>query len=209
MNIQQNILCRLVTHIAALVLLLVAVPVCASDYRFDTVHTQVFFCVNHLGFSNPCGRMRVKSGFIHFDDNHWERAKVDVVVDTTSLDMGDAKWNAPLRSWQFLETDKYPRAHFVSTTVTKNGDRSAIVHGQLTLHGITRPLKLNVTFNRAGVDAYSLHYTAGFSATATLKRSEFGIKKYLPDIGDDVTLRIEVEGLRDGKASEQAASANK
>ncbi|MEO8957725.1 MAG: YceI family protein [Rudaea sp.] len=185
---------------AAAVLALASTVVHAGDYRFDTVHTQVFFCADHLGFSNPCGHMRVKSGFIHFDETAWVQAKVDVVVDTASLDMGDAKWNATLRSWQFLETNKYPTARYVSTSVTKDGDRTATVHGKLSLRGKTLPVDLHVTFNRAGVDPYSFHYTAGFSAAATLKRSAFGMQKYLPDIGDDVTLRIEVEGLRDKDA---------
>ncbi|HET8941319.1 MAG TPA: YceI family protein [Rudaea sp.] len=196
MNIQPPIFCHLIARPAAVVLLLVAGSAWASDYRFDTVHSQVLFCVSHLGFSNPCGRMRVKSGSFQFDKNHWELAKVDVVVDTASLAMGDAKWDAMLRSWQFLETDKYPVAHYVSTDVTKTGDHGAIVHGKLSLRGKTRPVDLHVTFNRAGIDPYSFRYTAGFSATTTLKRSDFGISKYLPDIGDEVTLRIEVEGLR-------------
>lgn len=200
MNAQPPIFCHLIARVAAVVLLLGAGSAWASDYRFDTVHSQVFFCVSHLGFSNPCGRMRVKSGFIHFDKNHWTQAKVDVVVDTASLDLGDAKWDSMLRSWQFLETDKYPTAHYVSTGVTKTGDHSAIVHGKLSLRGKARPVDLHVIFNRAGIDPYSFRYTAGFSATATIKRSDFGIKKYLPDIGDEVTLRIEVEGLR-GAAS--------
>jgi polyisoprenoid-binding protein YceI len=175
-----------------------------TDYRFDTVHTQILFSASHLGFSQPSGRIRVKSGFIHFDDGEWAKSKVEVVIDTNSLDMGDAAWNAKLRSREFFATDKYPTAHFVSTGVEKNGERSGIVHGRLTLLGVTRPLDLAVIFNRAGVDAYSLHYTAGFSATATLKRSDFGMKKYLPDIGNAVAIHIEVEGLRDRDAREQA-----
>lgn len=180
-------------------------PAHATDYRFDTTHSQIFFCVSHLGFSNPCGRMHVKSGFIHFDADQWAQAKVDVVIDTASLDMGDAKWDAMLRSWQFLETNKYPTARYVSTAIEKNGERSAIVHGMLTLRGVTRPVGLHVDFHRAGLDPYDLRYTAGFSATAALKRSDFSIKKYLPDIGDVVSIRIEVEGLRDKDAQAHAA----
>ena len=175
-----------------------------SDYRFDTVHTQILFSTSHLGFSQPAGRLHVKSGFIHFDKNDWPGAKVEAVIDVAGLDMGDAAWNVKLRSWEFFGADKRPTAQFVSTAVEKTGERSGIVHGRLTLLGITRPLDLAVTFNRAGVDSYSMHYTAGFSATATLKRSDFGMKKYLPDVGDKVDIRIEAEGLRDRNAQEQA-----
>jgi polyisoprenoid-binding protein YceI len=181
----------------------------ASDYRFDPVHTQVLFAVNHLGFSRPQGRLHVKSGFIHFDESDWTQAKVEVVIDTASLDMGDAAWNAKLRSWEFFGADKHPTAQFVSDKVEKTGERTGIVHGRLTLLGVTRPLDLQVTFNRAGMDSYSLHYTAGFSATATLKRSDFGMKKYLPDVGDEVAIHIEAEGLRDRSAQEQAQPSDK
>jgi len=189
--------------------LLVATPAVASDYRFDTVHTQILVSVSHLGFSQPTGRLHVKSGFIHFDENDWPGSKVDAVIDTPSLDMGEAAWNAKLRSWEFFGTDKYPTAHFVSTSVEKTGEHSGVAHGRLTLLGVTRPLDLAVVFNRAGVDSYSLHYTAGFSATATLKRSDFGMKKYLPDVGDKVDIHIEAEGLRDRGAPEQAGKDSK
>jgi polyisoprenoid-binding protein YceI len=176
----------------------------ARDYRYDPVHTQILFSVSHLGFSHPTGRMHVKSGFIHFDPDDWSTARVDVEIDTASLDMGDAAWNAKLRSWEFFGTDKRPTARFVSTSVEKNAQNAGIAHGKLTLCGVTRPLDLAVTFNRAGVDSYSLHYTVGFSATAALKRSDFGMKKYLPNVGDEVAVHIEVEGLRDRDAQEQA-----
>ena len=78
----------------------------------------------------------------------------------------------------------------------KTGEREGIAHGKLTLLGVSRPLELRVKFNRAGVDPYSLLYTGGFSADAKFKRSDFGIKKYIPDIGDEVTIHIEAEGLR-------------
>jgi polyisoprenoid-binding protein YceI len=181
----------------------------ADDYRFDTVHTQILFSVSHLGFSHPTGRLHVKSGFIHFDDGDWSKSSIDAVVDIASLDMGDAAWNAKLRSWEFFNADKQPTAHYVSTSVEQTGEHKGVAHGKLILLGVTRPLDLAVTFNRAGVDAYSLKYTAGFSASATLKRSDFGMKKYLPDVGDEVTIHIEAEGLRDRNAQEQAAPADK
>lgn len=179
----------------------------AADFVIDTVHTQVFACAGHLGFSTPCARFRIKSGFFHFDDGDWATAKVDATIDTTALDLGDAAWNAKVRSWEFLDAGKYPSAHFVSQSVERRGEKSGLVHGSLTLRGVTRPLDLNVTFNRTGLDSYNLRYTAGFSATATLKRSDFGMTKYLPDVGDAVTIRIEAEGLRGDAAAVQTAPA--
>ena len=177
------------------------------DYRFDTVHTQVFFSTSHLGYSHPSGRLRVSAGFVRFDADDWKTAQVDVTVDVASLDMGDAAWNDKLRSREFLAAERYPTARFVSKSVEKTGERSGVVHGALTLLGATRPLDLAVTFNKAGVDPYTFRSTIGFSASASLKRSAFGMVKYLPDVGDVVDLRIEVEGLRDRDAQENAAPA--
>lgn len=176
---------------------LVAAPAArAADYVIDTVHTQVYACAAHLDFTTPCARFRVKSGFFHFDDAHWDTAKLDVDVDTASVDLGDATWDGTVRSWQFLDAGKYPDAHFASTSVAQTGAKTGIIHGVLTLRGVTRALDLHVTFNRAGLDPYTFRYTAGFSASAMLKRSDFGMTKYLPDIGDAVSIRIEAEGLR-------------
>ena len=199
-------------HIAIFVAAIALLQPCVatagpSDYRFDTVHTQILFSVSHLGFSHSSGRLHVKSGFIHFDDGDWPASKVEVAIETASLDMGEGAWNSKVRSWELLESGKHPSAQFVSTSVEKNGEHSGVVHGQLTLLGVTRPLDLALTFNRAGADPYSLKYTVGFSATATLKRSDFGMKKYLPDVGDKIDIRIEVEGLRDRNAQEQAGQA--
>lgn len=178
----------------------------AADYVLDTVHTQVFACASHIGFSTPCARFKIKSGFFHFDGD-WNAATVDATVDTTSLDLGDPKWDSAVRSWEFLESNKYPDAHFVSRSAEMATDKSGIVHGVLTLRGVTRNVDLHVTFNRAGLDPYDFRYTAGFSATTTLKRSDFGMRKYLPDIGDEVTIRIEVEGLRGKPEPDHTAPA--
>lgn len=177
----------------------------ATDYVIDTVHTQVYACTSHLGFTTPCARFKVKRGFFHFDDDRWADAQLDVVVDAASIDLGDAKWNHTVRSWQFLDAERFPDVHFRSTRVEQTGAHAGIVHGLLTLRGITRPLELQVMFHRAGPDPYTFRYTAGFTANATLMRSDFGMKKYLPDIGDEVTIRIKVEGLRGKPAQDHTA----
>ena len=187
------------------VTLLVCTSARAADYTLDPVHTQVFACASHIGFSMPCARFRIKNGFFHFDDGDWTKSTVDATVDATSLDLGDPKWDSTVRSWQFLDAGKYPEAHFVSTSVEKTGDHQGIAHGTLSLRGVSHAIDLAVTFHRAGIDPYNFRYTAGFSATATLKRSDFGMTKYLPDIGDAVTIRIEAEGLRGKPDSDQTA----
>jgi polyisoprenoid-binding protein YceI len=177
----------------------------ASDFRFDLVHTQIFFSVSHVGYSHSTGRLAVKSGYFSFDDKDWSAAKVDATIDIASLDMGNGGWNDKLKS-AFFDMSTYPTAHYVSKSVEKKDDKTGVVHGALTLLGRTVPVDLQVTFNRAGADGYTMHYIAGFSATANLKRSAFGMTRSDKDIGDDIAIRIEVEGIRDGDAQKQAAA---
>jgi len=176
-----------------------------SDYRFYMAHTQIFFSVSHLNYSHPMGRMHVKGGYFSFDPDDWSSAKVDATIDIASLDMGDEAWNNKMRS-AFFDVTTYPTAHYVSTKVEKTGEHTGIVHGNLTLLGKTHPVDLQLTFNRAGADGYSMRFIAGFSATAAFKRSTFGMTRSLPDNGDDVSIHIEAEGIRDGDAQKQTTS---
>jgi polyisoprenoid-binding protein YceI len=175
-----------------------------SDYRFYMAHTQIFFSVSHLNYSHPMGRMHVKGGYFSFDPDDWSSAKVDVTIDIASLDMGDEAWSNKMRS-AFFDVTTYPTAHYVSTKVEKTGERTGVVHGNLTLLGKTHPVDLQLTFNRAAADGYSMRFIAGFAATAAFKRSTFGMTRSLPDNGDDVSIHIEAEGIRDGDAQKQTA----
>jgi polyisoprenoid-binding protein YceI len=179
-----------------------------DDYRLDPVHTQVSVCVSHLGYTHSCGRLHVKSGSFHFDAGDWSSAALNVTLDTASLDMGDPGWSDKVRT-AFLDTTRYPEARYSSKRAEKSGDHGGVVHGALTLLGRTQPVDLQVTFNRAGRDGYTLHYIAGFSASATFKRSAFGMTRDIPDVGDQVDVRIEAEGLRDKDAQVQSSADDK
>ena len=175
----------------------------AADFKFDPIHTQVFFSVSHLDYSHSTGHFAVKSGFFSFDEGDWSKSKVDATIDIASLDMGNAGWSDKLKS-SFFDASTYPTAHYVSKSVEKTGDKTGIVHGELTLLGRTSPVDVQITFNRAGADGYTMHYIAGFSANATLKRSAFGMTRSDKDVGDDVTIHAEVEGVRDGDAQKES-----
>jgi len=167
----------------------------ATDFTIDPVHSQIFFSASHDGYTNPVGRLHVKSGTFGFDADDWSSAQVDATVDIASLDMGDAAWNRKLLN-SYFDATNYPTAHFVSTRVEKTGERTGIVHGNLTLLGKTKPVDLQVTFNRAALNGYTLRYVAGFSATAAFKRSLFGMTRETKSVGDDVTIHMEIEGTR-------------
>ena len=181
-----------------------AVPA-ADAFRIDPVHSQIFFSASHDGYTFPVGRMHVKEGTFRFDADDWSTWQVNATIDIGSLDMGDAAWNRKLLS-SYFDASNYPTAHYVSTRVEKTGEHSGVVHGNLTLLGRTRPVDLQVTLNRAAVNGYTLHYVAGFSATAQFKRSEFGMTRQLKDVGDDVKVHLEIEGERGGVAPKPAAN---
>ncbi len=177
-----------------------------TSWRLDPVHTQVVFYVDHLGFSNGIGRVRIRDGWLRFDAGDWNAAAVEVVLALDTLDMGDPKWSRTVRSAQFLDVERWPEARFTSTSVDQVAPDRAIVHGTLELRGVGKPVALDVTFNRIGRDPYAFRTKAGFSAQARLDRFDFGIERYRDVVGADVELRIELEAIRDPKATDKGNS---
>lgn len=166
-----------------------------ASFRIDPVHSQIFFSASHDGYTNPMGRMHVKEGSFRFDADDWSTASVEATIDIGSLDMGDEGWNKKLLS-SYFDVSNHPTAHYVSTRVEKTGAKTGVVHGRLTLLGRTLPVDLQLTFNRAALNGFTLHYVAGFSADAEFKRSKFGMTRQLKDVGDDVKVHLEIEGDR-------------
>jgi len=164
---------------------------CASDFRFDPVHSQVFFSISHQGYSQSTGRFAIKDGFFAFDNDDWTKAKVDATIDIASLDLGNAGWSDKVKS-AYLDAGIYPTARFVGKSVEKTGDKTGVVHGELMLLGRKQPVDLKISFNRAAVDGYTMRYIAGFSADASFKRSSFGSTRSPESIGDEVRVHIEV-----------------
>lgn len=168
----------------------------ADSYTFDKVHTQIMFSVSHLGFSFSTGSFTGFDGGFTFDEAKPENSSVQVTIDTNSITLHDAKWEEHLKSEDFFNTAAHPLMTFKSTKVEKTGDKTGRVTGDLTLLGVTKPVTLDVIFNKAAVHPYSKQYVAGFSASGTLNRSDFGMVYGLPGIGDEVNITIEVEGIR-------------
>jgi len=168
-----------------------------QTYAIDPVHTRVLFAIDHAGFSRAMGTVSGSTGTLVFDRDDWPGARLDVRVPLERLDMGDPKWNDAVRAGNLLDTKRHPEAHFVSTKIEAVDADHAKVCGDLSLRGVTRAVCLDVTFN--AVKRYPLppfHRTAGFSATATLSRADFGMTAWPTVIGDKVELRIEAEAQR-------------
>jgi polyisoprenoid-binding protein YceI len=162
----------------------------AGTYAVDPGHTQVGWRVSHMGFSNYAGGFSDVSGSLTLDPKNPAASKLSVKIPVASVTTTSAKLTDELKGDQWLDAGKYPTMTFVSTKVAPAGKDHAKVTGDLTLHGVTKPVTLDVTLVGAGVNPLSKKYTVGFEATGTLKRSEFGVKTYVPLIGDELHLTI-------------------
>jgi polyisoprenoid-binding protein YceI len=164
-----------------------------AEYRFDKVHSQIHASVKHLGFSSSTARFHLKDGVLTLDPADPTSGKVDVTIDATSIDLGDATWKDHLSGEKWFGFAQFPEMRFVSTKVEKGAGNALTVHGELTLKGVTKPVTLNATLNQAAEHPFSKKPAVGFSATTTFKRSDFGMAEYVPAVGDEVTVRIEIE----------------
>jgi polyisoprenoid-binding protein YceI len=178
----------------------------ADRYSFDKAHTQILFFVNHLGFSNSQGEFHDYDGEILFDMNNPADSSVEVVIKTNSIDMDDEKWDDHMKNEDFFHVTEFPEMSFKSTNIELTGESTALITGDLTMLGVTKPVILDTTFNKAGRHPFNQKFVAGFSAKAVVKRSEWGMNYGLPMIGDDVQLVLEVEGIRQDKEGQEAVN---
>lgn len=196
--------------LAAALALVACAPHAAAAERFalDPVHTRVALAIDHAGYSRALGTVSGSTGVLAFDPGDWPGARLEVRVPLERIDFGDARWNEAVRAANLLDTGRHPDAHFVSRRVEPLSPERAYVHGDLTLRGVTAPVTLDVRFN--ALRRYPLppfRRTAGFSATATVSRSAFGIDAWPSLIGDEVELRIEAEAFasRTARFGDEAA----
>ena len=165
----------------------------SNKYQTEPNHTSVSWSANHFGFSNVSGKFTDISGIVIFDEKKPEKSSVEVTIKTVALETGLPKLNTHLKSADFLNVEKFATATFVSKKVTLAGKNKARIEGDLTLLGITKSVVLNAKFNKSGVSPVNQKPTIGFSATASINRSDFGIKYALPGVADKVDLTIELE----------------
>ena len=173
-----------------------------TTWQLDPVHTRVLFAISHAGFSQALGTVSGSQGVLRFDPQDWSRTQLQVTVPLDRLDLGDAAWNRAALAGNLLDVKHHPAAQFVSTSATGPDAEHAQVCGELSLRGVTRPLCMEVTVN--AIKRHPLppfRRTAGFSATATLSRSDYGIDAWPSMIGDQVTLRIEAEAVRASRSA--------
>lgn len=170
-----------------------------QSFTIDPDHTYPYFRISHLGFSTMQGRFNKTSGKLVIDREKGT-GSVEVVIDAASVDTAHKKRDDHLRSPDFLNAVEFPDITYKSTRITIHDDGSADVEGTLTMMGVSRPVPLKVSHISCGIhpmDPEKKKYVCGFDATASIKRSAFGINFALPAIGDDMTLVFGVEAIRD------------
>jgi polyisoprenoid-binding protein YceI len=163
-------------------------------YEIDATHSSVQFVVTHLGVARVAGHFDRLHGQFAYDPARIEASKVQVTVRADSIGTGHEERDNKLRSDDFFATARFPEIRFESTSVTGHDGQFAL-QGNLTLRGVSRPVTFQVTKTGESRDPWG-GYRAGFEATTTIKRSDFGMRYMLGAVGDDVALTIEIEGIR-------------
>lgn len=180
--------------------LALAVPLAiaqTSTWAIDPMHSQVEFVVRHMSVSNVHGRFGNIQGNILMNDTDATKSTVQVAVDVTSLDTGVTQRDGDVKGPNYFDTAKYPTATFASTSVARNGTHLTVT-GNLSLHGVTRPVELDVDGPSAPVPGMDKKPHSGFSATTTINRKDFGIGPNAPAamVGEDIKLTIDLEVVK-------------
>lgn len=165
----------------------------SGHYTVDPGHTQVMFSIFHAGTTNFYGRFDRTTGTLDYDAAHPEKSKVHVTIDMTSIDTPSKRLNGELADPTTFDAAQFPTATFTSTSVTRTGPTSGRMTGDLTLKGVTKPVTLDVSFHGSATNPMSNAHMLGFSASGTIKRTEFGITgmRWEPMVSNEVKLVIE------------------
>ena len=164
----------------------------AGTYDIEKTHAYITFFYDHQGYSKPYLRFRSFEGALELDPANLAKSSINVTIDTNSIDSGVDIFDEHLRGDGFFDVEKYPQATFNSTSFKPNATGGTMI-GDLTLKGITKPVTLDVTFNKAGENFRSKAPQVGFSARGKIMRSDWDLGKYTPVVSDEVDLIIEAE----------------
>ena len=165
----------------------------AGAYQVETRHTQVLFAIPHLGITDYYGRFERVSGSLNFNPSAPEKSSVSVSIETATASVPSEELTRALAAADVFDSIAFPTATFKSTSIQRTGPSSGTMTGDLTIRGVTKPVTFDVTFNGGLPAPMGAAYDIGFHATATIKRSDFGMDKMMwaSFVGDDVKLIIE------------------
>ena len=171
-----------------------------ATWSIDTGHSAVHFGVRHMMFTKTRGRFTRWTGELRLDPANLASSSVEVTIDASSIDTGDAQRDAHLRSPDFLDVEKFPTLVFRSTRVEDDGEGKLRVTGELTIHGVTKPVVLDTEYAGRVKDPWG-NDRAGFAARTAIDRTEFGLRWNLPIetgglvVGNKVEIELEVEAV--------------
>ena len=160
----------------------------SGAYRVDPNHTEVLFGVSHMGFTTYYGAFSGASGTLILDGDHPAGSHLEIHVPVASVLTASPVLNEELKGPKWLNAGAFPEMVFKADKITLTGPETAAVEGELTMHGVTRPLTLQAKFNKSGINPLDHMLTVGFSAHGRLRRSDYGVTTYVPLIGDEVEL---------------------
>jgi polyisoprenoid-binding protein YceI len=172
------------------------VEIKTGEYKLDKDHAALLFKINHMGFSSYVGRFNDFDVSLDFDPKQIENSRVEALIDMRSLDVNNADFAATLAGSSWLNTENFPQAVFRSLSVDKIDEQQLVVKGELTFLGITKEVTMDVKLNGAGNNPLTRKYTLGFAVNLRFKRSDFGLKKFIPVVGDEVDIEIHSEFQR-------------
>jgi len=204
------------SRVAALVLFIFSACAQATPYVFEPSNSKGVMRWNHLGFSNPSAQFSRIEGWLEWNAADPTRSSVKATIPMSGLTTGVPDLDDDFRSTAFFDFAKFPAATFTSTRIEKrDGMNHYAVIGELALHGVTQPVTLDATVNKTGTNPRNGLPSVGFDATTTLKRSDFGLGRFVPQVSDEIRIALTVEAvdamekekLDKAEAAEEAAKA--
>lgn len=184
-------------YVGALFLSLLTLSAQAAEiYIADPEHTFVSFSYKHLGYSIQTSRFDNVSGIITLN-NQMDEGTVDIAIETGSVSTGSDTFNKLLKSEDYFDSEKFPVAKFISNKIIFNNQDTASLSGKLTIKDITKPINIEVSNFACSRNFITFKYTCGANASAKLSRTEFNLGKYVPFVGDEITLSIVIEASKE------------
>jgi len=181
--------------VSAVTLFAAAPALAATDtFELDATHTYPSFEINHLGFSVLRGTFNATTGTLSYDQQA-RTGSVKATIEVASIDTGFAKRDEHLRSKDFFNAEKFPTMTFAAENFTLQADKPVAVAGSLTLLGVTKPVSLNVQVTQCG-KRMGQDFVCGAIVSTTIKRSDWGMNTYVPYVGDEVKIQVEVEAIK-------------
>lgn len=167
-----------------------------GQYKLDPKHASLLFKVDHLGLSTYVGRFNRFDATLDFNPEDISSSRLEAKIEMGSIDVNNAEFSETLAGGDWLNAENYPEAFFKTTSAKQTSDSEAVFSGEMTFLGQTKPMDVLVTFRGSATNMLTGKFTVGFAADASFKRSEFGLDKFIPLVGDDIGIEVHAEFVK-------------